>query len=92
MIYKISKHHYYIDKGRGVDRGITRSWDSWYSYERSLVKVIFVNEDNPMDRRSIIIKVDNFNEEDYAIGLRYEVTKKLFRKEEWRKVSDNYGV
>lgn len=92
MIYKISKHHYYIDKSRGVDRGITRSWDSWYSYERSLVKVIFVNEDNPMDRRSIIIKVDNFNEEDYAIGLRYEVTKKLFRKEEWRKVSDNYGV
>lgn len=86
MIYKISKHHYYIDKSRGVDRGITRSWDSWYSYERSLVKVIFVNEDNPTDRRVTVIKKENFNPDDYVIGTRYEVTKKLFSKEKWRKI------
>lgn len=72
MIYIISKHHYYKDKGQDVERGLTRSWDKWYSYEVDLVDLVLIGKYDPLIRHTITIKRNKFNPNHYPIGEEIE--------------------
>lgn len=80
MIYKISKHNYYSKFERS-----NYLQDGGFGFI-DYVDVIFVGVENPIKRKTVTIKVNKFNPDDYKVGYKYNVIKILwFEKWEWLK-------